>query len=130
VLICGSPCATGFCHRRRQVEFGEGEEMISLRPAVLAVLVAAAFAGCLTYFVTPPPRVEVDPLLPATVPDMKLPDAGTPTSTDQRRSAEERSSAFERAAAAILKRASYAEASASTVIAGHVPLPKRRPIPR
>ena len=102
------------------VEFGIGEEMISLRPAVLAVLVAAAFAGCLTYFVTPSPRVDADPLLPATVPDMKsLPDPGA--------------SAFERAAEAILKRASYAEASASTgepPITGHIPLPKRRPIPR
>jgi hypothetical protein len=131
VLICASPCATGFRQRRRLVEFGEGEEMISLRPAVLAVLVAAAFAGCLTYFVTPSPRVDVDPLLPATVPDMKShPDAGTPTSTDQRRSAKKQVSAFERAAEAILKRASYAEASASTAITGHVPLPKRRPIPR
>jgi hypothetical protein len=109
--------------------------MISLRPAVLAVLIAAAFAGCLTYFVTPSPRVDADPLLPATVPDRKsFPDAGAPTSTDhQRRSAEERASAFERAADAILKRASYAEAAASTgepQITGHIPLPKRRPIPR
>jgi hypothetical protein len=112
------------------VEFGEGEEMISLRPAVLAVLVAAAFAACLAYFVTPSPRVDADPLLPATVPDMKsLPDAGTPTSSDQRRSA----AAFERAAEAILKRASYAEASANTgqpPTTRHIPLPKRRPIPR
>jgi hypothetical protein len=104
--------------------------MISLRPAVLAVLVAAAFAGCLTYFVTPSPRVDADPLLPATVPDMKsLSDARTPTSSDQRRSAAD----FERAAEAILKRASYAEASASTgqpPNTRHIPLPKRRPIPR
>jgi hypothetical protein len=35
---------------RRLVEFGrKGEEMIRLRFAVLATLVAAAFAGCLTY---------------------------------------------------------------------------------
>jgi len=102
--------------------------MIGLRLAVPAVLVAAVVAGCFTYFVTPSPRVDAGMLLPATVPDMKsLPGAGTPTSTDhQRRSAE----AFERAAGAILKRVSYAEASASTVITGHVPLPKRRPIPR
>jgi hypothetical protein len=105
--------------------------MISLRLAVPAVLVAAVVAGCFTYFVTPSPRVEADPLLPATVPDMKsLPDAGRPTSTDHQRRAEERASAFERAAEAILKRASYAEASASTAITGHIPLPKRRPIPR
>jgi len=108
--------------------------MISLRLAVPAVLVATVVAGCFTYSVTPSPRVDADPLSPATVRKLKsLPGAGRPTSTDQRRSAEERASAFERAAEAILKRASYAEASASTgepPITGHIPLPKRRPIPR
>ena len=38
----------------------EGEEVISLRLAVPAVLVAAALAGCFTYFVSPPLPVEAD----------------------------------------------------------------------
>jgi hypothetical protein len=103
--------------------------MISLRLAIPAILVATVVAACFTYFASPPPLVEADPLLPSTVPDSKnLPDARTATSTDQRRKAEEQASAFERAAEAILKRAPFAEASARTT--GHVPLPKRRPIPR
>ena len=112
--------------------------MMSLRLAVPAVLVAAAVAGCFTYFVTPPPHhpprvVEVDQRLPPTVPDMPAPDTGTPTNIDQRPSAEEQSAAFRQAAEAILKQAPDAQASAGTdepAITGHIPLPKRRPIPR
>jgi len=56
---------------RRLVEFGrKGEEMIRLRFAVLATLVAAAFAGCLTYFVMPLARVDTDQRLPATMPTL------------------------------------------------------------
>jgi len=40
--------------------------MIGLRLAVPGVLVAAAAAGCFTYFVTPPPPVEADQRLPPT----------------------------------------------------------------
>jgi hypothetical protein len=108
--------------------------MISLRLAVPAVLAAAAVAGYFTYFVTPPPPVEADQRLPPTVPDMTGPDTGSPTNIDQRPSAEEQAAAaFQRAAAAILRRAQYAQASAGTdepPITGHIPLPKRRPIPR
>jgi hypothetical protein len=112
--------------------------MISLRFAIPAVLVAAAVAGCFTYFVTtppsPPPRVvEAVQRLPPTVHDMTA-DAGTPTNIGQRPSAEEQAAAaFQRAAAAILKRAQYAQASAGTdepPITGHIPLPKMSPIPR
>ena len=106
--------------------------MISLRLAVPAFLVAAAVAGCFTYFVTPPPPAEVDQPLPPTTPDMTSPDMKTPTDIDQRRRADERA-AFHKAAAAILRRAQYAQASAGTAeppITGHIPLPKRRPIPR
>jgi hypothetical protein len=113
--------------------------MISLRLAVPAVLVAAAVVGCFTYFVTTPPPlpprvVEADQRLPPTVHDMTGPDAGTPTNIGQRPSAEQQAAAaFQRAAAAILRRAQYAQASAGTdepPITGHIPLPKRRPIPR
>jgi hypothetical protein len=37
------------------------KEMISWRLIVPAVLVAAAMAGCFTYFVTAPPPVEASP---------------------------------------------------------------------
>jgi hypothetical protein len=86
--------------------------MISLRLFVPAGLVAAAVAGCFTYFVAPPPtplEVEVDqPLLP-TVPNLTPPDTGTPTNIDQRPSPEE---LFQQAAEAILKQAPDAQASA------------------
>ena len=110
--------------------------MISLRLAVPAVLVAAAVAGCFTYFVTPPPPprvVEADQRLPPTVPDMTATDTGTPTNIDQRPSAEEQAAAFRQAAEAIQKQAPDAQASTGTdepPITGHIPLPKKRPIPR
>ena len=94
--------------------------MITLRLAVPAVLVAAAAAGCFTYFVTP-----------STVPYM--PRLGVPTNIDERPSAKDQAAAFQRAAEAILRRAPNAQASAAThetTIAGHIPLPKRRPILR
>jgi hypothetical protein len=112
----------------------EGEEMINFRLAVPAVLVAAAVAGCFTYFVTPPPPVEGDQRLSPTAPDMTGPDTGTPTNIDRRPSSEEQAAkAFKQAATAILRRAQYAQAAAGSnqlPITGHIPLPKRRPIPR
>lgn len=107
--------------------------MISLRLAVPAVVVAAALAGCFTYLVTPPPQVEAEKSSPQ--PRQALvPDADRPTKFDQRPSAEEQAAAaFQQAAAAILKQAPDAQASAVTnepPITGHIPLPKRRPIPR
>jgi hypothetical protein len=107
--------------------------MISLRLFVPAILVAAAVAGCFTYFVAPPTttqKVEVDQRLPPTVLNMTPPDTGTPTNINQRPSPEE---LFQQAAEAILKQAPDAQASAGTdepPITGHIPLPKRRPIPR
>jgi hypothetical protein len=112
----------------------EGEEMISLRLAVPVVLFAAAVAGCFSYFATPPPPVEADQRLPPTSPDLKGPGTGIPTNIDQRPSAEaQAAAAFERSAAAILRQLPDAQASAGTKeppIIGHIPLPKRRPIPR
>src|SRR5437879_5628820 len=73
--------------------------MISWRLIVPAVLVAAATAGCFTYFVTAPPPVEASP-------DIKGPDTRAQTFIDQRSRAEEEAKAvFERAAAAILRQA-------------------------
>jgi hypothetical protein len=104
--------------------------MINLRLAVPAVLVAAAVAACFTYFVTPPPPVESNP----TVLDLKGPDTGTLTNIDRRPSSEQQAAkTFKQAASAILRRAQYAQAAADSnqlPITGHIPLPKRRPIPR
>jgi hypothetical protein len=102
--------------------------MISLRLAG-AVLVAAALAGCFAYFVSPPPRVEAERPSAPTAPAVTRSTAATPTIVDQHRTAEE----FERAAEAILKRLPDVQASARAdelPIVGHIPLPKRRPIPR
>jgi hypothetical protein len=107
--------------------------MTSLRHAVPAVLVAAVVAACFTYLVTPPSPVETDRRLPSTARDMTgRPNTTTPTNIDQRLSAEEQAAAaFKKAAAAILRQAPYAQASAGELpITGHIPLPKKRPIPR
>jgi hypothetical protein len=108
--------------------------MISWRYVVPAVLAATAVAACLTYFVTPSPPAEADQQLPLTSSDMKGPDRASRTNIDQRASAEEEAKAtFERAAAAILRRAPDLQASAGaneTPTAEHIPLPKRRPLPR
>ena len=109
--------------------------MTSLRLAVPAILVAAAVAGCITYFITPAPpqQVEADQRLPLTVPNgTGRPDWGTPRNI-QRSGTDDHIDAFERAAEAILKRAQNATASAGTdkpLVTGPIPLPKRRPILR
>jgi hypothetical protein len=103
--------------------------MISLRLAVPAVLVAAAVAGCFTYFVAPPPtphKVEVDQRLPPTVPNMTPSNTATPTNIKPEE-------LFQQATEAIQKQAPDALASAGTdgpPITDHILLPKRRPIPR
>lgn len=108
--------------------------MISLRLALPAVLVAAALAGCFTYFVSPSPRVEAEKPLPPTMSDLTSPAPVGPTNIDQGPSTEaQAAAAYQRAAEAILKRAPDARASTSTdegPITGHIPLPRRRPIPR
>jgi hypothetical protein len=112
--------------------------MIHLRFAVLATLVAAAFAGCLTYFVMPLARVDTEQRLPATTPtltgrtELSAPTALLAPDISRHLAAEqEAAAAFERAAKTILKQLPDAMAYADeTPINGHVPLPKRRPIPR
>jgi hypothetical protein len=108
--------------------------MITLRLAIPAVLAAAAVAGCFTYFVTPPTRVDADQLLPPTVPNLLGPDTTASTSIDQRPSADEKAAAaYLEAAEAILRRAPNVRASAGAdepPITGPIPLPKRRPVTR
>jgi hypothetical protein len=107
--------------------------MISLRLAIPAALVAAAVAGCITYFVTPAPpqQVKADQLLPPTVPNVTdRPDSAISTNI-RRPTTDEHIDAFERAAEAILKRAQNAKASADKpLVTGPIPLPRRRPILR
>jgi hypothetical protein len=62
--------------------------MIRLRLAG-AVLVAAALAGCFTYFVTSPPRLETGQRLAPTAPALAGSAADTPAIIGQRRSAED-----------------------------------------
>jgi hypothetical protein len=105
--------------------------MISLRVAVPSVLVAAALAGCFTYFVTSPPPVEGDQRFPPTARPKTSPDTGTLTNIDPQQSVEGKEAAFQRAATAILRRVTDAQASVSELpITGHIPLPKKRPISR
>ena len=103
-----------------------------MRHAVPAVLAAAAVAGCFAYFVTPPARVEADPRLLPSVPNVTGPDTRASTSIDQPPNAEEKAAeAYREAAEAILRRAPNARASDGAdepPITGPIPLPKRRPV--
>ena len=102
--------------------------MISLRLAVVAVLVAAAVAWGITLYVTTIPLqpVETDQRLPSSVANgAGRPEAVISTSA-QRAKTENHIEAFERAAEAILKNA---KASAGEPpVSGPIPLPRRRPI--
>ena len=102
--------------------------MISLRFAVPAALVVAVLAVCFTYFVLPRPPVAPPPQLPEKMPELHM---GIPASVDPPK-AQETADDFLQAAQAILKKEPDARASADkpTVITGHIPLPKKRPIPR
>jgi fructose-1-phosphate kinase PfkB-like protein len=101
--------------------------MISLRLVVPAVAVSTGLAASFTYFVSPPQPIEAERRSVAPARDATV--AGAPARVDQERSAED----FLRAAEAILRPLSSAQASARSdelPIMGHIPLPKRRPIPR
>jgi hypothetical protein len=108
--------------------------MIRLRFAVLAILTAAAFAGCLTYFVMPLAQLDTDQRLRATVPTFIARTEPVATEPDRHLAAEQQAAAaFERAAKTILNRLPDVLAYASAdepLITGRIPLPKRRPIPR
>jgi hypothetical protein len=103
--------------------------MITLRLAIPAVLVAAAVAGCITYFASPAPPEQGKA-------DQPLPPTSLTSRSDseiarniQRPTTEERIDAFERAAEAILKNAK-ASAADARLITGPIPLPKPRPSQR
>lgn len=104
--------------------------MISLRLAVPSVLIAAALAGCLTYFVTP----SQQPPLPVGADQPSPPGRQvqvSPTNIDTHIREMEPAGAYEEAAEAILKRVPNTQAHAGEPpIRGHIPLPKRRPIRR
>jgi hypothetical protein len=108
--------------------------MVTLRFAVSAILAAAAVAGCFSYFVATPERVEADVRLPPAVLYSTGPNTRASTRTDQPLNADERAAAaFQKAAEAILRRAPNARASAGAdepPITRPIPLPKRRPITR
>lgn len=107
--------------------------MITLKFAVPSVLVAAAVAGCITYFVTPPVQVKADQRSHPGAPGLTRPEPRPLAAVDPRPSAEEEqaAAAFREAAAAILRRAPNTRALAlaeEPPITGRIPLPKRRPI--
>jgi len=110
----------------------EGEEMISWRLAVPAVIAAAAVAACMTYFVSPAPpqRIEADQMPPTVARATGRQDS--PSSSIQTPTTEDDVTAYQRAAAAILKRAQNTKASADEppLVTERIPLPKRRPLPR
>ena len=103
--------------------------MMAWRFAIPAVLVAAAVAGCITYFVAPAPSEQVEaeqPLPPPTMPSVpSRPDLGI-VKDIQHPTTKERIDAFERSAEAILKNAKASAADAPLFI-GPVPIPKSRP---
>ena len=108
--------------------------MITLRLAIPAVLAAAAVAGCFTYFVTTPTRVDADQLLPPTVPNLqvltrRLRQVSINVQVRMRKPPRPTCEAAE----AILRRAPNVRASAGAdepPITGPIPLPKRRPVIR
>ncbi len=106
--------------------------MISWRFAVLAVLVAAAVAGCITYFATParPQLIETE-RSPPTVPTVAVRPEPEVSTNIQHPRTEDQITTYQRAADAILKRAQNAKASADEpLFIRRIPLPRKRPIPR
>lgn len=107
--------------------------MIDLRLAIPAILAAAVVAGCFTYFVAPPARVEVKPSLRPTMSPLKGSSAADASKGDDHPpSADEKAAvAYRQAAEAILKRAQNGRADAHAdlpPITQPIPLPKKRPI--
>ena len=121
--------------------WAEGQEMVTLRFAVPAILATAAAAGCFSYFVivSLPARFEADArLLDVRLPPAVLyspsPSERASTQIDQPPNADDlAAAAFQKAAEEILRRAPDTRASVVTdelPMTGRIPLPKNRPIPR
>ena len=107
--------------------------MINWRFAVLAVLGAASVAVSITYFVAaaPPQPVAADQRLPPTLPIVTIPPDTAKSATTQNPGTEDDAATYQRAAAAILRRAQNAKASTDEpAVSSRIPLPKKRPIPR
>jgi hypothetical protein len=109
--------------------------MVPLRHIVPAVLVAAAAAWGITYFIAPSEQTAADPPPLPVKPDASSLAVYPMESPDQRTREDEKAAAdFLRAAQAILRQAPNTRASFKDSdgppIAGPVPLPRRRPIPR
>ena len=115
--------------------------MVTLRFAVPAVIIAAAVAVCLSYFVimTLPARFETDARLlnvrlPVGVFDAPSPSASESTEVDQPSNEDDlAAAAYQKAAEEILRRAPNTRASAFTnelPMTGQIPLPRKRPIAR
>jgi hypothetical protein len=109
--------------------------MISLHLAVPAVLGAAAVAVCITYLLPEPTAwVEAGSQWPSARQTSSASDTVVSARVrDDPDLDEKAASAYLEAAQAILRRAPGAAASASNdelPIAGRIPLPRRRPVPR
>ena len=104
--------------------------MISLRLAVPAVFAAGAVAGCFTYFVTAPARIEADQRSASAASNLVGSDTRPSTITNQPSTAKDKAvKAYQEAAEAILRQSPNAEAYADEPpIKEHIPLPKRRPM--
>jgi hypothetical protein len=109
--------------------------MVRLRFAIPAVLTAAVVAACITYIALPSPSegIDVDERSRPTMPRVLARPVPDTTVEIQRQTTEDKVTAFQRAADAILRRAQNAKASAGDdepLITKPVPLPRRRPIIR
>jgi hypothetical protein len=103
--------------------------MISWRFAVPAILVAAAVAGGITYFaaLAPPQLIEGGERPPTIAPKATdRPDSAVSKNV-QPPSTDDDITAYQRAADAILSKASADE---PPLVTERIPLPKRRPLPR
>ena len=89
--------------------------------------VRCCHGGMLNLFCPPAPLVTVAPQLPEKMPELRT---GIPINID-RPKAQEKADDFLQAAQAILKHEPNAQASVDRpTVTGHIPLPKKRPIPR
>jgi hypothetical protein len=111
--------------------------MISWRLALPAVVVSAVVAGCITYYIAPPEHVEtvrqlpsLPPPPPPPKPNFLVPGAEALGAVQQPIAREKGVAEFEKAADEILRRAYAGFPAEVRPLTGHIPLPRKRPIPR